>query len=391
MSKQRTAITLFVIAASFTFGCVAKNSNNGTAGYVAPTLPAETYQQQVAADGKDNPFFASTASQQEPIAPSQYDAPAAGQQPTQMAPSADSPWEMEPNAVREQNMQNRQVVGGPNLPDTGQVFNVKNLPDAIAVNTHTIEKNTINTQPLLEHLRITGLRLLNDGKAVTFNVENGFNRTNAKAINTGGLMLTAMVKYANDDSGELRSCVLFKEKRLTFQKGVTTFTTDPANYPQVASIESLQFFFIPTKVSQTGQTAMNGPKMPDTSQVFRTGNLPKMIAVDPYAVAQHSQGKDPRLGFLRILNMRSEDDGQTFDFTIENTFDRQEAEPIHVGSLMITGMARYNYDNGAELHSCILFEEKHMTLDQGITNFKTDPTLYPGVKEVETVQIFFTP
>ncbi|MDH3347041.1 MAG: hypothetical protein OEM02_02930 [Desulfobulbaceae bacterium] len=391
MNKQRAVITFFVIAASFSFGCVAKNSNNGTAGYIAPTVPADSYQQQVPNTGGDNPFFAATGTAQQPLQPSQYGAPAAGQEPTQMAPRSDSPWEMEPNAVREQNMQNRRVVAGPNLPDSGQIFNVKNLPDVIAVNTHTIEKNTMNTQPLLEHLRITGLRVLKDGKAVTFNVENGFNRTNAKAINTGGLMLTAMVKYANDDSDTLRTCVLFKEKRLTFQKGVTTFTTNPTNYPQVESIESLQFFFIPTKVSATGQTAMNGPKMPDTSQVFRVGNLPGMIAVDPYAVAQHSQGKDPRLGFLRILNMRSEDDGQTFDFTIENTFDRQEAEPIHVGSLMITGMARYEYDNGADLHSCILFEEKHMTLDQGITNLKTDPTLYPGVKEVESVQIFFTP
>ena len=391
MDKQRSAITFLVIAASLTFGCVAKN-NDGTASYTAPTIPAESYQQQVdATNGKENPFFAATGTREEPLRPSIYGAPSAGMEPTQMAPRSDSPWEMEPTSVREQNMQNRRVVSGPNLPDSGQVFNVKNLPDVIAVNTHTIEQNTINTQPLLEHLRITGLRLLKDGKAVTFNVENGFNRTNAKAINTGGLMLTAMVKYANDESDTLRSCVLFKEKRLTFQKGVTTFTTNPNNYPQVASIESLQFFFIPTKVSQTGQMAMNGPKMPDTSQVFRVGNFPKMIAVDPYAVAQQSQGKDPRLGFLRILNMRSEDDGQTFDFTVENTFDRQEAEPIHVGSIMITGMARYEYDNGAELHSCILFEEKHMTLDQGITNLKTDPALYPGVKEVETVQIFYTP
>jgi hypothetical protein len=280
--------------------------------------------------------------------------------------------------------------------DTSQQFDVDNLPAVIAVNPMTMERNTADMQPRLNYLRITGLKVAADGKTVEFTIENNFERTNAKAIRLGGLMLAGMARYDYDNGAELHNCILLREKRVVLEKGATTFRTDPAAYPQVTKVEKLQFFITPPKESVISSVASLGPaagaQHANTSQTFAATALPEMIVIDQSTVEQHARQKDPRLGYLKITDLRIAEDGRTVEFNIENTFDRQKSEePIHIGGLMITGASRFEYDGGAELHSSVLFDEKRLAIQKGVNSFKTNPELYPNVAKIETLQFYITP
>ncbi|MEW6219870.1 MAG: hypothetical protein AB1634_10100 [Thermodesulfobacteriota bacterium] len=282
------------------------------------------------------------------------------------------------------------------LPDSSQVFAVESLPDVILVNPVTMEQSTADMQPRLKYLKITGLRLAEDGKTVEFSIENDFNRTNAQAVRLGGLMVTGLVRYDSDGGAELHSTVLFRDKRVVLEKGSTQFRSNPATYPHVTRIEKLQFFITPPKENLVKAVAAANPQgapgMPDTSQVFPVASLPPVIEIDPSTIEQHAAVRDPRLGYLRITGLRLAGNGTALEFNVENTFDRQKSEePIHVGGLMVTGMARYAYDDGAALHSCVLLEEKRLAFRKGANVFQTDPAMNPDLRRIESVQFFLTP
>jgi hypothetical protein len=233
------------------------------------------------------------------------------------------------------------------------------------------------------------LKLGDDGKTLEFSIHNSFDRKNAKPIRIGGVLVTGQVHYDYDNGKKLHNSVLFKEKRLVLQKGSNHFSTDPADYPHVTSIEKLQFFFLPAK---TGSVIHEDTStLANTSQQFDTDKLPSVVVVDRASIEQNAEKGDPRLGFLRINNLNCRQDKKVVEFSIENVFDRQDTEPIHVGNLLVTGMARYDFDGGKELHSCILFEDKHVVLAKGETKFSSTPDLYPGVASIEKIQFIFTP
>lgn len=280
-------------------------------------------------------------------------------------------------------------LSGMKVAKTSQLLSADDLPQVVVINEDIIKSDDSARQPRLQHLQIRNLKLDDNKKTVEFSIHNGFDRKNAKPIRIGGLLLTGQVRYDYDNGKELHNSVLFKEKRLVLKKGSNTFVTDPDDYPHVTSIEKLQFFFLPAK---TGNSIHEDTSMfADTSQQFDVNNLPSNIVIDRATIEQNAEKGDPRLGFLRINNINCNQNEKVVNFSVENIFDRQDTEPIHVGNLLVTGMARYDFDNGKELHSCILFEDKHVILAKGATNFKSTPELYPGVAKIESIQFILTP
>ncbi len=358
MKKKALAVISILMAASIPFGCLAKENS---------------------ADTELNPTRDSTATQQLVLASSEKGATPKSA-PIKKAATAATPMTSLEN----------------NVADTSQIFSVENLPSVIVINPKTMERATVEMQPRLNYLKITGLKLAEDGKTVDFSVENDFDRTNAQAVRLGGLMLTGMVRFDYDNGAELHNCVLLKEKRVVLEKGANHFLTDPRTYPHVTKIEKLQFFIMPPKdeLAKTAATMAGSATTveADTSDVFSVDRLPAVIALDRGTIEQHGANKDPRLGYLQITGLNVAEDGKTVRFSVDNTFDRQKSEePIHVGGLMVTGMARYDYDGGAELHSCVLLEEKRLTFRKGANPFQTDPASYPNVTKIENLQFFFTP
>nr|MBF0220859.1 hypothetical protein [Desulfobulbaceae bacterium] len=293
----------------------------------------------------------------------------------------------EPGAAA--NTQQSKAVG--RMADTSQQFTVGSLPEEIIINLNTVEKDSADTQPRLKYLKFTGLRVAEDGKTVEFNIENSFDLPDAEDILLGGLMLSSMVRYDYDGGEKLHTAVLFKDKRVILEQGVNTFKTDPATYPNVASIEKLQFFLMPPRTDFIRKKQAVSDDVADTSQAFSVANLPNRIVVDRNTIAQNASQRDPRLEYIEIRDLQVGADGKTVEFSVENIFQRQKLIPIHVGSFMVTGMARYGYDNGAELHSTVLLSQMQVTFEKGTTKFKTDPGLYPLVTKLESVQFYFTP
>ena len=280
-------------------------------------------------------------------------------------------------------------------PDISQQFSAQNLPDVIVINQHTADKNSGLIQPRLDYLEITELRIAEDGKTVSFNIKNNFNRPNAKPIRIGGLMLTAMVRYDYDSGAESHNSILFKENRLELKKGVTKFTTDPGSYPSVLEIESLRFFMTPPIDSMMKSVAQSiaSQEVPegtaDISQEFSVDDLPELIVFDQNTIEQHAAARDPRLSYLRIKDLKVGADEKTISFNIQNNFGRRLQEPIHIGELMLTAKARYDYDDSAEPHGTILLSVKHAILEKGDNHFTTDPSLYSNIVKLDSLQFFF--
>lgn len=281
------------------------------------------------------------------------------------------------------------------VPDISQQFSAQNLPDVIVINRHTADKNSAIIQPRLDYLEITGLQIAEDGKTVNFNIKNNFNRPHAKPIRIGGLMLTAMVRYDYDDGAESHNSILFKENRLELEKGITQFSTDPGSYPSVQKIESLRFFLTPpiaSMIKSVGKSIAS-QEVPegtaDTSQEFSIDNLPELIVFDQNTIEQHAAERDPRLGSLRIKDLKVGADEKTISFNIQNNFGRRLQEPIHIGELMLTAKARYDYDDSAEPHGTILLSVKNSILEKGDNFFTTDATLYSNVVKLDSLQFFF--
>jgi len=272
--------------------------------------------------------------------------------------------------------------------DISQQFMVGSFPDVIMMDRSTIEQHAAKRDPRLGYLKITGLKIAEDGKTVEFNIENTFCRPNAQAIHIGEIMLSGMARVDYDDGAALHNCVLLKERRVEIKEGPNLFKTDPQVYPHVTKIEGLQFFVTPAELSKPVERAGNTA---ETTQQFSMDNLPEVIVIDQNTIDQHSVKRDPRLGYLRITGLEAGQDGRTLKFCIENTFDRANAEPIHVPGLMVTGMGRFDYDGGAALRSCVLFKERRLTFEKGCKCFETDPETYPHVTKIEGFQFFFTP
>jgi hypothetical protein len=279
-------------------------------------------------------------------------------------------------------------TGAQTVGDTSQQFMVGSFPDAIMIDRSTIEQHGVKRDPRLGYLKITGLKVAEDGKTVEFNIENTFSRPNAQAVHLGELMVCGLARVDYDDSDALHNCVLLKEKRLTVKEGANAFRTDPQVYPHVTKVEGVQFFLTPAELSTPVATAGS---VADTTEQFSVNNLPDVILIDPTTIEQHSVKRDPRLEYLRITGLEASEDGRKLKFCIENTFDRANAEPIHVPGLMVTGMGRFDYDGGATLRSCILAKERRLTFEKGSKCFETDPETYPHVTKIETCQFFFTP
>lgn len=272
--------------------------------------------------------------------------------------------------------------------DTSQQFMVGSLPDVIMIDRSTIEQHGVKRDPRLGYVKIKGLKVAEDGKTVEFNIENTFCRPNAQPIHVGEIMLCGMARVDYDDGAALHNCVLLKERRVEIKEGPNVFRTDPQVYPHVTKIEGLQFFVTPAELSQPVETASSPP---ETTQQFSMDDLPDVIVIDQNTIDQHSVKRDPRLGYLRITGLEAGQDGRTLKFCVENTFDRANAEPIHVPGLMVTGMGRFDYDGGATLRSCILFKERRLTFEKGCKCFETDSETYPHVTKIEGFQFFFTP
>jgi hypothetical protein len=279
-------------------------------------------------------------------------------------------------------------AGKQTVADTSQQFMVGSLPDVIMIDPGTIDQHSVKRDPRLGYLKITGLKIAEDGKTVEFNIENTFCRPNAQAIHVGEIMLCGMARVDYDDGAALHNCVLLKERRVQLEEGPNVFKTDPQVYPHVTKIEGLQFFITPAELSRPAE---EGDNVAETNQQFTMDNLPEVIVIDQNTIDQHSVKRDPRLGYLRITGLEAGEDGRTLKFCIENTFDRANAEPIHVPGLMVTGMGRFDYDEGATLRSCILFKERRLTFEKGCKCFETDPETYPHVTKIEAFQFFFTP
>ena len=281
------------------------------------------------------------------------------------------------------------------LPNISQQFPTNNLPDEIRINPQTLDQNIKSIQPRLSSVRIKGLKVRADGKTVEFSLENTFHRPHSQPIRIGGLMLSGMVRYDYDNGATLHNAVLYKENRLELDRKSRDFVTDPQTYPSVRSIESLRFFLTPPIASlmqsaSKSIASINVPAgTPDVSQEFSVNKLPKLIVLDPNTIDQHAASRDPRLEYLHIRNLRIGADGKTVEFNIQNNYNRKLREPIHIGELMLTAKARYTFDNGEKLHSCIILSIKHAVLSRGDNYFTTDPSLYPDVTRLETVQFFF--
>jgi hypothetical protein len=280
-------------------------------------------------------------------------------------------------------------------PDISQQFSAQNLPDSIVINQYATDRDSATIQPRLDYLEITGLQIAGDGKTVNFNLKNTFTRPHAKPLRIGGLMLTAMVRYDYDNGAALHNAVLFKENRLELKKGIKSFSTDPASYPSVLKIESLRFFLTPPIASLMESAAKSTASLvipenaKDISQEFVVGNLPEMIVFDRNTIEQHAAARDPRLSYLRIVDLKVGADGKTVTFNVQNNFGRRLQEPIHIGELILTAKARYDYDNGVEQHGSILLSVKHAVLQQGDNYFQTDATMYPHVTKLDSLQFFF--
>jgi hypothetical protein len=275
-----------------------------------------------------------------------------------------------------------------NVADTSQRLSVDKLPDVVMMDRSTIEQHAAKRDPRLGYLRITGLKVAEDGKTVEFNVENTFDRPNAEPLHIGELMLTGVVRFDYDNGAALHNCVLYKEKRMEFRQGPNPFKTDPEVYPHVTKIEGLQFFITPAELSKPVAATGN---IADTSQEFSVDSLPDVIMVDQNTIEQHAVKRDPRLGYLRITGLKVAEDGRTVKFCIENTFEQVNAEPIHIPGLVLSGIGRFDYDGGAALRTCVLLKEKRLTCEKGSKCFETDPETYPHVTKIEGLQFFFTP
>ncbi len=280
-------------------------------------------------------------------------------------------------------------------PDISQQFSTQNLPESIIINQYATDRDSAMIQPRLDYLEITGLQIAEDGKTVKFNLKNTFTRPHAQPLRIGGLMLTAMVRYDYDNGAALHNAVLFKENRLELKKGVKKFSTDPHSYPSVLKIESLRFFLTPPIASLMESAAKSTESLAipenakDISQEFSVGNLPEMIVFDRNTIEQHAAARDPRLSYLRIVDLKVGADGKTVTFNVQNNFGRRLQEPIHIGELILTAKARYDYDNGAEPHGSILLSVKHAVLQQGDNYFQTDSTMYPHVTKLDSLQFYF--
>lgn len=283
----------------------------------------------------------------------------------------------------------KEPTGKPTVADTSQQFLVDSFPGVVMIDRNTIEQHAAKRDPRLGYLKITGLKVAEDGKTVQFDVENTFCRSNAQPIHVGEVMLSGLVRFDYDDGAAQHHCVLFKEKRVEIKEGSNPFKTNPEVYPHVTKIEGVQFFFTPAELSKPSPKAAG--HVADTSQQFLVDSLPDVITIDQNTIEQHAEKRDPRLGYLRITQLGLSEDGRALKFCIENTFDRSNAEPIHVPGLMVNGIGRFDYDGGATLRSCILFKDKRMTFEKGSKLFETDPKDYPHLTKIEGFQFFFTP
>ena len=345
------------------------------------TTPTEPQQEVVAARGAESKQAAAEEAKKAPVA----EAVVARPEPkAEVAPPEDKKGGPKgPAAVK------TEPTGATTVGDTSQQFMVGSFPEVIMIDRSTIEQHAAKRDPRLGYLKITGLNVAKDRKTVEFNVENTFSRPNAQAVHVGELMVSGIARVDYDDGAALHNVVLFKEKRLGIKPGTNAFKTNPQVYPHVTKIEGLQFFLTPAELAEPVAATSTG--VADTSQQFTMGNLPDVIVIDDNTIEQHSAKRDPRLEYVRITGLEASQDGRTLKFCVENTFDRANAEPIHVPGLMLTGLGRFDYDGGATLRSCILFKERRLTFEKGRRCFETDPETYPHVTKIEGFQFFFTP